>query len=627
MNQQYTENRFVVSSWKVTFTLAFTLISSGISVTNTCNGTVDFSILYNDGQIKSVRVDGMAAPIDTETSTPTSPLGLPIFNQHDTFAGENGMTIENGYRFQFIPGGRSGSYVVNLFDYETKVWSTVDVYCQPLGLTYRRDYDEVVGFCAVNVTYGPLACVPYFKLRIQDAQWVDVSRRGSCSQPLATINITNAVILQSDSDYETDETRLYFAEHGTNRLHEVSLSAGEARYYETDPTLKIDHLIPVNNASILGIRVVCHRVYNSSDFYHKLFLWHLDSTQQQQTGFIGGVVQTESVAFDSYHLDYLVTFNANRNTVIIYKDRQSQYYKNLPTLDYPLQCQNLAEPSAHYLICVAGNGHLPLLINLTGDTVTNKSIGSDESKKVIRAGVLAKNTFYLLNDHEELSIYLLTATIMYLETYTVRPNIDFIITTATSDINCSSHNNVVYSNDLNSDESDSNEVAVLIAVATFLVLIIISIIIIIIIACWKRQRIRSYFLNVKKKASGNITLNDETVSSLNVTIAQPASDYPVNSERGAEINQCDVSVQQTIAQQETVNSVGHGSAVNGMNVNYAYMPSSLPMERDLSENSTDPWESQLEYADAQSVSPIQSTDDNLSMPKLVLLRPDPDGKR
>ena len=84
------------------------------------------------------------------------------------------------------------------------------------------------------------------------------------------------------------------------------------------------------------------------------------------------------------------------------------------------------------------------------------------------------------------------------------------------------------------------------------------------------------------------------MSSLNVTIAQPASDYPVNSERGAEINQCDVSVQQTIAQQETVNSAGHGSAVNGMNVNFAYMPSSLPMAiRDLPENSTDPWEGSI----------------------------------
>ena len=627
MNRQHTEHKFVVNSLMVTFTLALTLMSSAVSVSNTCNGTVDFSILYNDGQIKSVRIDGVSAPIDTGTSTPTVPLGLPIFKQ-EAFAGENGINVDNGYHFRLIPDGRSGSCVVHLFDYETKVWSTIDVYCHPLGLTYRRDRDEVVGFCAVNATYGPsVTCVPYFKLHIQDGQWVDVSRPGSCSQPLSTTNITNPVILQSDSDYEYDETRLYFAEHGTNRLHEVSLSAGEATYYETDATLKIDHLVPVktSNASFFGLRVVCYHLENSFSFYHKLFLWQLDSTQQQQTGFIEESVQTESVAFDSYNLDYLVTFNANRNTVIINKDGQSQYYQNLPTLDYPIQCQNLAESSTHYLICLAGNGYLPLLINLTGDAITNKSLASDETKEIIRVEVLAKDTFYLLNNQQELSIYLLTATVMYLETYTVHPNFDFVIATASSDITCSSHdNNVVFSNDLNNDESHSTVVIVVAILIAFLAIISISIFI---IAYWKRHHIGSYFLNINKKASDDTVVNGETVSNLSITIAQPASDYLVNSERGAGTDQCDVPVQQTnavVAQQETVNGLGHGTAVNGISINYAYMPSSLPM---TSENSTDPCEDQLEYADTQSVSPIQSTDDNLSMPKLTSLRSDPDGKR
>ena len=401
-----------------------------------CNGTVNFPILYQDGMIRNVSVN--AVSVFDITITPTKALQRFHLNEyaHESFAGENGIEID-GHHIQLIPDGRSGGRSVHLFNYTTVTWSIINVYCTPLGLSYRRDVDEIVGFCEVNTTYDhSITCVPYFKLHIQDGQWVDVSRLGSCSQPLSTTNITNPVILQADSDYEYDETRLYFAEHGTNRLHEVSLSAGEATFYDTDLTLKIDHLIPVSNASFFGLRVVCYHLENSFDFYHKLFLWQLDSTQQQQTGFIGESVQTESVAFDSYNLDYLVTFNANRNTVIINKDGGSQYYQHLPTLDYPIQCQNLAEPSTHYLICLAGNGYLPLLINLTGDAVTNKSLASDESKEVIRVGVLAKDTFYLLNNQQELSVCLLTSTVWCLKPYTVRANIDFIITTASSDINC-----------------------------------------------------------------------------------------------------------------------------------------------------------------------------------------------
>ena len=452
------------------------LISSTTVVSNTytlaCNGTVNFLILYEDGMIRNVSVNHSEVPAVDQTDTPTTALQRFHFNQHESFAGENGIEIEE-HHVQLIPGGSSGERFVHLFNYTTKTWTTIDVYCPPLGLSYRRYFDEIVGFCAVNYSS---TCVPYFKLHIEDGQWVDVSRSGFCSLPLSTTNITNPVILQSDSDNEVDATRLYFAERGTNRLHEVYLSAVEARYYETDPTLKIDHLIPVNNASFLGLRVVCHRVDDSSDFYHKLFLWQLDSTQQQQTGFIGGAVQTESVAFDSYHLDYLVTFNANRNTVIIYKDRQSQYYKNLPTLDYPLQCQNLAEPSAHYLICVAGNGHLPLLINLTGDAVTNMSVSSDELKKVVRIGVLAKGTFYLLNNQQELSVCLLTSTVWCLKPYTVRTNIDFIIPNVSSDINCT-----VTEAPAEHNATSSHSVSVVV----FMVPIIVGVFIIgIVMACW-----------------------------------------------------------------------------------------------------------------------------------------------
>ena len=220
--------------------------------------------------------------------------------------------------------------------------------------------------------------------------------------------------------------------------------------------LKIDHLVPINNASFYGLRVACH-VSNSSDLHQKLFIWQLNSTQQQQTGFIDGFVVTESIAFDSYNLDYLVTFNTNRDTVIIKKDGRSKYYSLLSTLDDPIQCQNLVGPSTHYLICLARNGHLSLLINITGDVVTNQIIADDKSKATTKTGMLAENTVYLLNDQQELSVYLITTTVIRLGTYIVRSNINFIITAVFSDINCT-----VMDNGPSTDTSDSVPVAAIV---------------------------------------------------------------------------------------------------------------------------------------------------------------------
>ena len=218
--------------------------------THTCNGTVEFSIIYDDGLIRNVSVDGVSgSATDKETITP-NPDALQgfRFTRGESFAGENGIEIHNEmHRVLLIPGGRSGSYAVHLFDYVAKVWSTIDVYCQPLGLAYRSESDQIVGFCRVNTTYhdGTITCVPYFILRMQNDKWVDKSRSGSCSQQLSTANITNPVILQEDTDNEVDAVRLYFAENGTNRLHEVSLSdTGGPNFYNVpDAMLKIDHLV------------------------------------------------------------------------------------------------------------------------------------------------------------------------------------------------------------------------------------------------------------------------------------------------------------------------------------------------------------------------------------------------
>lgn len=485
MKQQYGFSMGVA----LAFVIALMSVTDEVPLNRTCNGSVDFSILYNDGRIVVVRMDGTYAIRDTERNTPPTELQRLLFSKAESFAGENGITIRNNKQhIQLVPGGRSGAYAVYLFDYKTGVWSNVGVYCQPLGLVYRRESDEIVGFCAVNTTYGPITCVPYFKLRIRNNRWMDVSSDGSCSQPLSTANITNPVILQADSDYGVDETRLYFAERGTNRLHEIILSQGESHYYELDMVYKIDHLIPVKNASFYGLRVVC-RLGNSLSLYQRWFLWQLDSSQQQQTGFVGEFVVTEiteSNAFDSYNLSYLVSFNSNRKAVIIKEDGHSKYYYTLPyALDEPIQCQNLVGPVTHHLICLARNGLSVLLINITNNATV---IPVNKSREVIEIERLTENVFYLLDDQRELSVYLITSTVMCLGTYTVRPDTNFTIMSASSDISCSITENVNFDNsstddfnNLNTDKPHSIFVVVIILLGVTIAVTTVGIIAVVII--------------------------------------------------------------------------------------------------------------------------------------------------
>ena len=468
------------------------VLSTAASISRSCKGTINFPIIYEDGRVKNVSVNGDSA-MDSDTNTPST-LQRLRFKEDGSFAGENGIEIGRHYIW-LIPGGRSGGYYVKSFNYTTKTWNTIVVYCPPLGLSYRQERDEVVGFCTVNATYGPITCVPYFKLRLQDGQWVDVSRPGSCSQPLSTVNITDPVILQSDSDYEYDDTRLYFAEYGTNRLHEVSLSAGEAKYYETDATLKIDHLVPVSNASFLGLRVVC-RVENSFDYYHKLYVWQLDSTQQQ-TGFVEEfVVTTESIAFDLYNLDYLVTFNAIRDTVEFEGARSNNFQSlSIPVLDEPIHCQNLVGPSAHFLMCLARNGRLTLLINITNDGVTYQTIESES--KVNKIGVLTENTVYLLNDQQKLTVYLITPTVTCLGTYGVRANVDFVITSASSNINCTGVENMSDGGDKSRSSNSDHVLAIVVVIPTATIIAIFVLVVI------KRKQIRKIITSRKKKWDTN----------------------------------------------------------------------------------------------------------------------------
>ena len=484
----------IVAAAVLGITLVVTRVATPVSSvlgtrSQVCNGTVDFCITYRDGNIRNVSVDAVSgAATDKETTAPNNGAFQRFqFQIQESFAGENGIEIiDEGNRVLLIPGGRSNSYVVHLFNFTTREWRTIDVYCRPFGLAYRPEREQIVGFCEVNTTYhdGTIKCVPYFRLSKVNGQWVDASQSGSCSQTLSTVNITNLVILQGNPDDEAEAVRLYFAELGTNRLHEVRLSAGESYSHEVDSTLKINHLVPVSNISLVGsvsffgLRLECD-VENSASLRQKLFSWQIDSTRQPETGFVEGNVETESTAFDSYNLNYLVTFNAIHNRVIIKENGGSKFSQPLlHPLNNPVLCLNLVEPVTHYLICLAGDGYLPLLINVTdNNAVTNQTLPVDEPKKIIKMGILAEeDMFYLLNDQDELSIFLIATTVICLGTYPVRVGNNFIITAPSNNVNCALMENVT-SDEPNSDTHSNLVVAIAVPIAVIVVIVIAGIIV------------------------------------------------------------------------------------------------------------------------------------------------------
>ena len=259
--------------------------------------------------------------------------------------------------------------------------------------------------------------------------------------------------------------------------------------------------------------------------------------EPQQTGFLSGFVLTESTAFDSYDLDYLVTFNINRNTIFIKQDGESQSFKLSHALDDPSQCQNLVGPATHYLICLAKNGHLPLLINITSNSVTNQTIPVDESKGIIKIGILAENRFYLLNDQQELSVYLIATTLICVGTYTVRPNTDFIITTASSDINCT----VMEDTDSNSDKSPSTPVvAIVVSIIVAAVIGIPAIVFIVVFVV--RKQINKRATTSEKKEDDNV--NHESQKDVD----NDRNDNNTNLNNPITTNNCNGSISEDIAQ-------------------------------------------------------------------------------
>ena len=406
-------------------------------------------LVYGDTGIRRVVLHGMnevsSVAVGTIYTASTNSKLPPTTGGH-SYAGENGIVDHSGNTLMY-PVGRLGLNTLYMFDMVTRQWSDIDIYCKPVGVAFVGHV--IVGFC--DVISNQMPCVPYFKLQqTSNGRWTNVSRGNLCSHGLSTTNLTNPVILPYASQYGY-LVKLYIAERETGILHEIDLGNQEAKHYNiprlSDHELKVDQIIPAvaKDGSFTGIRIADS---SPNSIYHILF----SSTTQQFSQTSG---QTETIAFDSYHLNYLVSFTANLRTMIVsYINGTTRQYTLLVTLDYPIQCENVVGLHNHYLVCLAESGLKPILINVASGS--SQTIPNGDSP-VAKLGTLNENTFYLLNTHQELSFYMITnSSSVHIGTYTVRSNSNFRLISFTSNITCDINHvtaNETNSTDLNEDNN------------------------------------------------------------------------------------------------------------------------------------------------------------------------------
>ena len=517
-----------------------------------CYGKVEWSVICDDGGITSFGLNGSnfrTTATSLLSSTPSKVTTLPPFTlDQESYLGENVLTIQNDWHhIRMVPGGKSGSRNVYVFDYsedystDTSGWQIINVYCLPLSLVYQESHDRIVGHCAVNRTYGPsISCVPYFILGIaENGRWTDISGPGLCSQPLHTTHLTEPKIIKYSSDYEGETIMLYFAEQGTNRLHAISLSHPDASVYTDDENdaLMIKDIIQAINHTFTGLLVTFYFA-ESSTLYYKLF-------SSIQHDFIGDLIRigtgTDSAIFNSYYLDYFVTFTGYHDKVIIYQNDISTQYPLLTNLDHPINCQNIVEPKYHSLICLAGGGHCPLLINITIDGATDQMIPCNNSE-VIGSGQLAQDIFYLFTIQRKMLVYLLDSTVRLLETYSFCGNHSFIPTNGFSNLKCNNsmsqrsdkHNDDDIHDDDDHNEDNRDDANFVVPVTATIVVIFIAVatsiaIITVMIRLYNRNRGQLQLDMGHNVQSGNpviIELESPMVAIRNLTEAQECTDDP-----------------------------------------------------------------------------------------------------
>lgn len=420
------------------FLLSSTLLASSTLVTGSsnfevhgrCNGSVTGTVTYEDGKIFRIEVNGSRTDVSSTFVAQFNFASRASFTSQEFYAGKNGIIVQDdGHRILLFPGGYSNQRVVHIYNYTDGSTSTVNVYCQPLSVAYRPGYqrvdDAIVGHCAFNATS---MCIPYFRLSVRNGKWTDTSRDGFCSMRLATANHTNPVILQYKSDYDASVTKLYFA--SGKILYGIDLGYQDVYSYDGLPNgIQVHHLVLAVNSSFSGLRVT-FSTGNDVGYYHQYF-------SSELYYFLGIKFHTQHVAFNSYDLTYLVTF-ANLNTLQIMREgRMSEQFPLSITLDEPIQCGNMAAvPNNHYLICLAGGGFHPVIINITDEQVTSKDIPVFNSR-ITSVGIITENMFYLLTEDQEMFFYVVNSVINYLGRYALRYGVTHVITSTTGDINCS----------------------------------------------------------------------------------------------------------------------------------------------------------------------------------------------
>lgn len=454
------------------------LIATTVTDTLQCAGRININIVYENTEVQQVQLEG----IDLLTA---HPVGTPLLTKLPTptkedYAGQNYVTIHE-HHIQLFPAGKLGINILYLFDLLSKTWDTISVHCPPLGAAYVPSRDGISGFCAVNTNYSGKQCVPYFTLQLKDGKWIDTSEFGYCSNPLSTTDLTNPVILQNFStDYEAHVVKLYFAERGRNILHEVNLVECEAEVYDMpkygNHVLGVNHLIPVitKDDSFFGLRIES-LINNSSGVYQTLV-----SSSGSALQFAGKTIHTPSVTFNSYNLDYLVTFANNKTIVIIREEGTLIPFPLKATLQYPILCHNMPiGPNTHYMICRTSTGGA-LLININDREVTSKIIPNGNSS-IVGMGGLTDSAFYLLNDRNEMLFFLLDTDLLQLGYYTV-PSVNIRVVNSSGRISCSDLNDTSKKNDFN------NMLTIIIVTISVLgVILLIVLVISVLVKHWKRK--------------------------------------------------------------------------------------------------------------------------------------------
>jgi len=417
-----------------------------------CSGSANFDVVFDDTEIKRVAVNEVnqvssftvGKPFTLSTTLPLLPRGK------SSYAGENGVAYYWIGKMLF-PAGRRGLYSLFIFDMDTGRWSDTDVYCKPVGAAFWYSSElEIVGFCEVNNS-SPTPCIPYFKLKLINGQWTDVSGHGLCSYDLSTTNLTNPIILSFFSQYGYS-VKLYIAERETGVLHEIDLGQQLTEHYnipdQGENDLKINHIVPVatNDGSFTGVRI---EAWSPNSIKHVLF-----SSLTQQ--FLQTDVQTETIAFDSYNLNYFVSFTESLRTLIVsFRNGTTRQYPLAVTVDDPGECENVARPYSHHLICLTENGRIPVMINTVDGT--NQTIPVGDSS-VANLGMLNENSFYVLNSHQELSLFMIANSgVVHIGTYTVRSGNNFRLMGFSSNITCNISLIIANeSNSMNTANEDGN---------------------------------------------------------------------------------------------------------------------------------------------------------------------------